>query len=331
MIGQEWILAGTVFVATIFAVGAVVLLWEGVRLYRRQRSAQQALKRIHGDGAPESGGKPRKGDNLLRGEEGKPEGFVAIALNRLPHRVDIQQKLDQGGLTWGVGTFVLLSLGFSLAFGLSGSLITGSALLGAAFGGVGLFIPWFFVLRKRAQRIAAFEEQFPDALDLLTRSIRAGHAFNTGLKVVAEETEDPLRQEFRQVYEEQRFGLPIEESLLGLADRVDLVDVRLFVTSVLIQKEAGGNLAEKLNNLSTIIRARFKFRRQVKIHTAHGRMTGTVIGIAPFIATLGLYLVNKDYMEPLFTEPGGRIMIGVALFSMLLGYFAIRRITDIDY
>jgi len=329
MIPQEWILAAMVFGATILAVGAVVLLWEGIRMYRRQRSAQHALKRIHGD-VP-AGGKKDVRDSLLREGEKPPEGIFDIAISRLPHRTDIQQKLEQAGMTWGVGTFVMLSLGFALAFGLAGTLIVGSALLGAAFGGMALFIPWFHVVRKRAKRIAAFEELFPDALDLLTRSIRAGHALNTGLKVVAEESDEPLAGEFRQVYEEQRFGLPIEESLLSLADRVDLVDVRLFVTSVLIQKDAGGNLAEKLNNLSSIIRARFKFRRQVLIHTAHGRMTGTVIGVAPFFATLFLYLINPDYMRPLFIETGGRIMIGLALLSMLAGFFVIRRITDIDY
>jgi len=118
---------------------------------------------------------------------------------------------------------------------------------------------------------------------------------------------------------------------MGLGDRIDLVDVRLFVTSILIQREAGGNLAEKLDSLSRIIRARFKFRRQVKIHTAHGRMTGTVIGVAPFIAGVAMYLFNPDYMEPLVFEPMGRLMLFGAFIMMLIGFFFIRRITDIQY
>jgi tight adherence protein B len=326
MTGVDWIAALLVFVAVALGVGSIALLWEGVRSYRRQRSASKALKRIHGEEPEKVPGVA----SVLRDEEAEPS-LLGVLAARLPHRMDVKRTLDQGGIPWSEETFLLVSLGAAAAFGLSTALLAGGLVIPAAAAAFGLFVPWFYVKRKRAKRIAAFEELFPEALDLLTRSIRAGHALNTGLKVVADEAEEPLRTEFRQVYEEQRFGLPMEDSLLGLADRVDLVDVRLFVTSVLIQKEAGGNLAEKLNNLSSIIRARFRFRRQVKVHTAHGRMTGTVIGIAPLVATLFLYMVNPDYMEPLFVEPAGRVMIAGALFMMLMGYFAIRRIVDIEY
>lgn len=268
---------------------------------------------------------------MLRDDGVAAPGLLGTVFTRLPHRVDVQRTLQQAGLEWSAETFFLVALGCAAALGLSSALVVQGLVLPAVFAGLGLFVPWFYLARKRAKRIAQFEELFPEALDLLTRSIRAGHAFNTGLKVVSEESDEPLRGEFRQVYEEQRFGLPLEESLLGLADRIDLVDLRLFITSVLIQKDAGGNLAEKLQNLSSIIRARFKFRRQVKIHTAHGRMTGTVIGIAPFVATFFLYMVNPDYMMPLFTEPAGRVMIAVAFLMMLVGYFAIRRIVDIEF
>lgn len=327
MTNMDWVGAVIVFFAVGLAVGSIALLWEGIRAYRRQRSASQALKRIQGEDVDE----PGRSKSVLREDEGGQPGFLGVVFTRLPHRADVKRTLEQAGMEWSAETFFLVSLGVALAVGLSTAVLVGGFLMPAVFAGIGLFVPWFYVGRKRTKRVAAFEELFPDALDLLTRSIRAGHAFNTGLKVVAEESDEPLKGEFRQVYEEQRFGLPLEESLLGLADRIDLVDLRLFVTSVLIQKDAGGNLAEKLQNLSSIIRARFKFRRQVKIHTAHGRMTGTVIGIAPFLATLFLYLVNPDYMEPLFVEPVGRVMIAAALLSMLMGYFAIRRIVDIEF
>lgn len=329
MIGANWMAAVFVFAAVALGVLALALFWEGVRSFQRQRAAARALKRI--ETGPVLDGVETRKESILRESQEAYAGFLGILFTRLPHRADLQQKLEQAGLRWGVGTFLLLSLGLGAGLGLATLVATGNLILFAVFAGIGLYLPWLYVKYKRGKRIAAFEELFPEALDLLTRSIRAGHAFNTGLKVVAEESEEPLRGEFRQIYEEQRFGLPIDESLLGLADRVDLVDVRLFVTSVLIQREAGGNLAEKLHNLSTIIRARFKFRRQVKIHTAHGRMTGTVIGIAPFVATLFLYLVNPDYMEPLFTEPAGRVMIAGALISMMLGFVFIRRIVDIEF
>ena len=322
----DWGAAALVFGAVALAVGSAILLWEGIRAIRKQRAASRALRRIHGEDV--SDGKDR--ESILRQDEQAPIGGIAgVILARLPHRADTVRRLEQAGVEWSAGTYYMLMLGFAGAFFLA-TLVIADILFAAVAGAFGLFAPWLHVARKRAQRVAAFEEAFPDALDLLTRSIRAGHAFATGVQVVAEEAEEPVRSEFRQVHEETRFGLPLEESLKSLADRVDLVDVRLFVTSILIQKEAGGNLAEKLGGLSSIIRARFKFRRQVKTHTAHGRMTGTVIALAPVVAGILLYLVNPDYMEPLLVEPGGRIMLLVAFIMMVIGFVVIRRLTDIQ-
>ncbi len=175
----------------------------------------------------------------------------------------------------------------------------------------------------------AFEEHFGESLDLLARAARAGHSLPNGLQLVGEEAEEPVAGEFRQVYEEQRFGLPMQDALLGLADRVDLIDVRIFVTAVLIQRESGGNLAENLDSLSQVIRNRFRFKRDVKTKTAHGRMTGTVVGLAPFVAGIGMYSGNPEYMQPLFEEPLGRVMLVIGAVMMLMGFMVIRRITDI--
>ncbi len=325
---QEWLMALMVFGAVALAIGSAVLLWEGIRAFRRQRAATRALRRVHRE---EKADDAQDRESILRRrEEDEVGGVVGFILTRLPHQADVQQRLEQSGVGWSVGTFFLLSIGWALALGLAAIMVV-DLLFAAVAAAIGLLLPWIHLARKRAQRIEAFEEVFPEALDLMTRSIRAGHAFATGLQVVAEESEEPVRAEFKQVHEETRFGLPLDESLRGLADRMDLVDVRLFVTSILIQREAGGNLAEKLDGLSRIIRARFKFRRQVKIHTAHGRMTGTVIALAPLVAGILLYLVNPDYMEPLIFEPAGRLMLFVAFLMMLIGFFFIRRITDIDY
>jgi len=328
MEAQEWVMALMVFGAVALAVGAVALLWEGFRTFRRQQAATRALKRVHGE--EKDPGVQDRESILRKQQEQELGGVVGFILTRLPHQADLHQRLEQSGVKWSAGTFLLVSLGCAAALGLAAAIVV-QPLMAAVAGAIGLILPWLYLARKRAQRIAAFEEVFPDALDLMTRSIRAGHAFATGVQVVAEEAEEPVRGEFKQVHEETRFGLPLDESLMGLGDRIDLVDVRLFVTSILIQREAGGNLAEKLDSLSRIIRARFKFRRQVKIHTAHGRMTGTVIGVAPVVAAVLLYLANPDYMEPLFFEPAGRLMIFVAFIMMLIGFFFIRRITDIQY
>ena len=323
----DWVGAGLVFMAVALAVGSLVLLWEGVQAFRRQRIAGQALKKMQGQGVRQDDQK-----SILRSDSERRglEGLAAYLADHLPHRADVQQRLEQAGVRWSPGTYLLTSLGCAAALFLA-TLLLMDLLFAAAIGALGLFLPRFYVARKKAKRMAAFEEGFPDALDLLTRSIRAGHAFATGVEVVAQEAEEPVRSEFRQIYEENRFGLPLDQSLLALADRVDLVDVRLFVTSILIQRESGGNLAEKLKGLSALIRARFKFRRQVKIHTAHGRMTGGVLGLTPIGAGALLYLVNPDYMQPLIFEPAGRLLLFGAFVLMLIGFLVIRRITDIQY
>jgi tight adherence protein B len=326
---MNWFAALLVFAAVALAVGSGILLWEGIRAFRRQQAAARALKRVHsGEPVAEEAGK-RAG--ILREDDELPGGILGFILVRLPHQADTSRLLEQAGVGWSVGTYLLVCIGAAAGLGLGAMVATGSGLAGAVLGAVGLFLPRFYLNYKRAKRVEAFEEAFPDALDLMTRSVRAGHAFQTGVQVVAEEAEEPVRAEFKQIHEENRFGLPLEESLLAFTDRVDLVDARLFVTSILIQRESGGNLAEKLANLSNIIRARFKFRRQVKIHTAHGRMTGTVIALAPVVVGILLYLVNPDYMEPLFMEPAGRLMLLGAFVSMTVGFFIIRRITDIEF
>jgi tight adherence protein B len=178
--------------------------------------------------------------------------------------------------------------------------------------------------------VAAFEELFPDAIDLLGRAIRAGHAFSTSLKMVADEMGNPLGPEFRRVFDEQKFGLPLEESLAGLAARIDLPDVRIFNTGVLIPREVGGNLAEILDNLARTIRERFTIQRQVRVYTAQGRFTGYLLAVLPVVMGFLIYLLNRDYMSVLWAENIGRLLMATALLLQVVGFFVIRRIVDIQ-
>ena len=329
MTGVDWLPALTAFVAVVLLVGAVALAWEGIRAYFRQKSAVDALERVRSRGILDQRG--AQSDSLLAEEE--PTGVALIVtrvLNRIPQRADMKRRLEQGGLDWSPETFLLISLGSAAAFFVA-MLLLADGIVAAVAAALGLFIPWLYVSRKRAKRAAAFEAAFPESLDLLTRALKAGQAFAAGIQVIAEEAEEPVRSEFRQVHEEVRFGFPVNESLEALADRVDLVDVRLFVTAILIQRESGGNLAEKLQNLSEVIRARFKFRRQVRVHSAHGRMTGTIIGFLPVFVALAILVISPDYMLPMFTEPLGRWMLLGGFISMMMGFFLIRRITQVQY
>ena len=316
------------FGAVTLGVLALVLLWEGIRGLLRRRAVDRALRGL----SDKDGLRTRKvGPGLLK-EERKdlPEWMLPVAA-RIPSLADLGLFLEQARSNWSPGTFVTLTVGLGLAGGTLALLFSNSLLIALASCALAGVVPYLLVVRKRQKRVFAFEEQFPEAIELMARSARAGHAFQAGLQEVAEEAADPIGEEFRQVFEEQRFGLPLGESLLGLSDRIDLVDVRMFVTSVLIQKETGGNLAENMDNLARLIRERFKFRRQVKVHTAHGRMTGAVLGMTPIAVALILFLINPEYITVLFVEDVGRMLLAFGIVLQIMGFFVIRRLTNIDY
>jgi tight adherence protein B len=175
-----------------------------------------------------------------------------------------------------------------------------------------------------------FEEQLPEAIDLIGRAIRAGHPLSAGLKMVSDESRDPVKSEFRQLFEEQRFGLPFEDSMYGMADRVPIVDVRILITAILIQREVGGNLAEVLDNLSSVIRERFKIRRQLRVITAQGRLSGYILAALPIAVGLAIFLINRPYVMILFQHPVGKLLAVSAVFLQILGYLWIRKIVDIE-
>lgn len=330
LIGSRILVAIGAFIAVALAVLAVALLWEGIRGLLRQRSLSRELRRIS-ERTPHRGGRSGEAGGLLREQRSLPDWLAPVSRG-VPGLVGgIQLLLEQARSPWSVGTFLLLTLGLGFGFGAVSAIFGFGAIASLVAVAVGALIPYLLLARRRSRRLHSFEEQFPEAIDLLARSARAGHAFQKGLQEVAEESLDPVGEEFRQVFEEQRFGLPLMETLEGLVDRVDLVDVRMFVTSVLIQKETGGNLAENLDNLGRVIRERFTFQRQIKVHTAHGRMTGMVLAAAPIVAALGLFLVSPDYMKTLFVEPIGQLMLVVAAVLQVCGFLIIRRLTDLDF
>ena len=195
---------------------------------------------------------------------------------------------------------------------------------------VGAVLPILFVMNRRTKRLNRFEEQFPEALDLLSRAVRAGHAFQTAMGMVADELTEPVGPEFKKAFDRQNFGLPLRDALNELAERIGNLDVRFFVTAVLIQRETGGNLAEILDNLAHVVRERFKILRQVRVHTAHGRFTGYVLLSLPAALGVALTFINPDHMKLLFNEKMGQTMIIVAIIMQTIGYVWIRKIIKIE-
>ena len=195
---------------------------------------------------------------------------------------------------------------------------------------MGFALPFIFLNMKRTRRIHKFEEEFPEALDLIARALKAGHAFVTGLKMVADEMSDPVGPEFRKTFDEQNFGLPMKDALENLTARVPSLDVRFFVTAVLIQRETGGNLSEILENLAHVVRERFKILRQVRVHTAHGRLTGYVLLALPVVLSMALMFINPEHMNLLFRERMGQMLLMVAIGMQIIGYFWIRHVVKIE-
>ncbi len=225
----------------------------------------------------------------------------------------------------------LLLVIFGLAVGVGGVmwLVRESLLVTAVMGVLAGAAPIFYLSRMRRRRLNQFLEQLPDALDLMTRALRAGHAFSSALDTVATEMPDPIAKEFRRTFEEQNLGMSLKVALEHLVERVPLLELKLCVTAILIQKETGGNLAEILENIATVIRDRFRILGQVRVYTAQGRMTGWIIGSIPFALAFYIYLVNPEYIELLFTHPVGKAMALMALVFEGLGVLMIRRIIRI--
>jgi tight adherence protein B len=198
----------------------------------------------------------------------------------------------------------------------------------AAIGG--MILPVLFLSHRASRRLKRFEEQFPEALDLLSRAIRAGHAFQTAMGMVADELPEPVGPEFKKTFDQQNFGLPLKDALNEMADRINLLDVRFFVTAVLIQRDTGGNLSEVLDNLAHVVRERFKILRQVRVHTAHGRFTGYVLLALPAFRSVALMFINPDHMGLLFTERMGNIMVMGAIVLQTIGFFWIRHVIKIE-
>jgi tight adherence protein B len=238
--------------------------------------------------------------------------------------------IDQSGLNVSLSGVMLVALALAGLMALVAGLIARSKYALPVGAAVGFALPFVFLSFKRTRRLRSFEEQFPDGLDLIARALKAGHAFATGLKMVADEMPEPVGPEFRKTFDEQNFGLPLKDALDNLTMRVPSLDVRFFATAVLIQRETGGNLSEILENLAHVVRERFKILRQVRVYTAHGRFTGYVLLALPAVLCIALSFINPEHMNLLFRERMGQMMLLGALGLQTAGYVWIKQVIKIE-
>jgi tight adherence protein B len=268
-------------------------------------------------------------DDVLRKELLSDVPFLNRILMTTPGIAHLRLYLEQGAIQIQVGTFVLIVLALFI-FTFTVAVAVGLPLVeGIPAGAVIAAIPFLIAGVIRSRRLNKFEEQFPEAMDLLGRAVRAGHAFTTGFELIGKELPSPVSDEFRIAFQQQNLGLPLRDALENLTVRVPLEDVRIFVSALQIQRESGGNLAEILDTMSYVIRERFKLRRQIKIFTAAGRLSSYFLTAMPFVALAGMQTINPSYIKPLFEDPRGHHALIFAAILQVVGYIVIRRIIKI--
>jgi tight adherence protein B len=267
---------------------------------------------------------------LLRDEMLSEIPALDNLLRRSERVSNLQSMLSQADMDIRAGNMLLLCGASGIVFGIVALLVGNSIVFGWAGLLIGSFIPYSYANYRRSKRFQKFEELFPEAIDTLARAVRAGHAFTTALELIANEVSDPVASEFRKLFEEQKFGLPVRDALVNLTERVPLVDVKFFVTAVMLQRETGGNLAEILDNLSYVIRERFKIMRQVRVHTAQGRLTMMLLMGLPPIIVVVMLVMNPSFIRPLFTDPMGHTLVVGGIILQTMGYFVIRKVIRIQ-
>lgn len=265
--------------------------------------------------------------------EEQPKGQI---IPRLMQKFSLNEKfqeiLEQAGLKWKPVKLAHFCLtGFLVGYGVSYLFLppkmrTVCLVVAAAAGAA----PLMYVLRLRRSRLRAFEEVFPDTLEFISRSMRAGHAFSVSLEMIHREFPEPLSGEFRRTFEEHNLGLPLDVALQGLGARIPLLDVHFFVSAVLLQKRTGGNLAEILDKLAYVIRERFKLRGRIRAISAHGKMTGLALTCIPIGVGVVMFFVNPDYVKFFFEDDLGNMMMGAAIGFQIIGYLIIKKIVTIE-
>jgi tight adherence protein B len=319
-----YVLTGLVFLVTLgLAISGTYFLIEAPASKKRMRVRLSAIEESSVQAIDD------KEAGLVRQEVFSQVPAINRLLVQIPLATRLHIFIEQSGMQITVAMVVLISLASAFFILLLGLLLFVPPLLAILLAVGAGSVPFFVISVKRQRRFAKFAEIFPDAIDMLARAVRAGHAFTTGLEMMSREMPEPLASEFRTTYEQQNFGMPIREALHNLSVRMPLPDVRFFVSALQIQRESGGNLAEILTNLAQVIRERFKILRQVRVFTAQGRMTLYILmALAPGFGLI-IFFANPKYLAPLWTDPLGRKWLVIAAILQVIGLMLTRKIIRI--
>ena len=315
------------FIVGVAVVMALAMAGSQLPEILARRKLESRLQEISfGDSSKEDGAAAV----LVKGGNEGPLPALDRVIGRTARGSALASWLEQSGSKASVSFVMMMAIASGGAIAFTAGIFTRTALAVPIGFAIGAALPFMILNIKRSRRLHAFEEQFPEALDLISRALKAGHAFATGLKMVADEMDEPVGPEFRKTFDEQNFGLPLKDALENLTVRIPLLDVRFFSTAVLIQRETGGNLSEILENLAHVVRERFKIIRQVRVYTAHGRLTGYVLLALPAFLSIALMFINPDHMNLLFRERMGQMMLLAAIVMQTFGFLWIKKIVKIE-
>jgi tight adherence protein B len=324
---------GTLIFTFLVIWGLCVGLWWVITKFVRTSDIGKIKSRLVGNvAAKKKERQQREGPALIQSEDKHKDKIAMRLLLKFKLKERLQTLLEQAGLRWTVIKFVHTSLtlfliGYGIAWVLLPANLTMLALAPAFILG---FAPLIHVIRQRASRLHKFEEQFPESLEFVARSMRAGHAFSVSLEMIHREFQEPLAGEFRRTFEEHNLGLPLDVALEKLSKRVPSLDVHFFVSAVMLQKRTGGNLAEILDKLAFIIRERFKLRGRIRAISAHGKMTSTALTSIPIGVAVLLFWANPDYVRFFIVDETGNIMAASAIGLQIIGYMVMKKIVSIE-
>ncbi|MCH4565154.1 type II secretion system F family protein [Halomonas sp. EGI 63088] len=321
-LSDEVIVIGMIFIAVFLLMQSFL-----VPAFGENRQVQKRLKKRLRVISAEA---ERSGVSLVRRKYLRKLSPLERVLERLPGMERVQQLIEQAGRETPAYRVVLYSVCLGGISGVAGYLLLPQPLLGVLLGLGVAALPFLSLMRARKRRLARFEEQLPDALIVMARALRAGHPFSDAMHLVAEELAEPIAGEFRTTFMEISYGGDMRGAMLGLLRRVQSVTVMIFVTSVLIQKETGGNLAELLDGLTAVVRDRFRFRRKVRTLSAEGRMAGWILSLLPFGLGGVLMLVNPEFLPMLTEDPVGRQLVVGAFVMIVIGILWLRKIVRIE-
>ena len=323
---------GSFLGVAILVWGVAMAAWFLVSKYVKSADVDRVKARLLGTSKAPKVKKdaPEQPTVITKIETGKNQ-FAQTLVEKYRLGPKIGEMLEQAGLNWQAARFVHLTI-VALFAGLVGTWLffPGPKWVGLVVGVASGAGPYLYVIRKRKARLKKFEEIFPDTLEFVSRSMRAGHAFSVSLEMIHREFPEPVSSEFRRTFEEHNLGLPIEVALQKLAKRVPSLDAHFFVSAVLLQKRTGGNLAEILDKLAYVIRERFKLRGRIRAVSAHGKMTATALSCIPIAVAILMFYTNPDYVKFFFEDEVGNIMLGSAVALQLVGYFIMQQIVKIE-